>query len=126
MAKNIGEALRILNKIGTMSVDGMNLDSTNKVTSYVNHRFREEIIIPYVALDNNISFLLSKGEKEIITADGLTCKVIECQEKHICELEDKIKQLYNGIDCWSFIKRWYVTKKSMDSLHFIYLKLEKL
>lgn len=125
MAKNIGEALRLLNRMGEMNVDNINVDSTNDVISHINHRYREEVIIPYVALDNNISFLISKGEKKVITADGITCKVIELKEVHICELEEKINELYK-IDCWSFIKRWYSTKKTMDSLHFIYLKLKKL
>lgn len=125
MAKNIGDAIRLLNKMGTMNIEGINLDSTNSVTSYINHRYREELIVPYVGIDNNISFLLSKGKRKVVTADGFTCEVIECQEKHICELEDKIKELYNGMNCWEFLKRWWSTKKSMDSLHFVYLKLKK-
>lgn len=125
MAENIGEALRLFNQIGDMDVNGINMDSTNDVVSHINHRYKDEVCIPYVALTNNISFLTSKGAKRVITADGITCDVIECKEIHICELENKINELY-GIDCWSFIKRWWSTKKSMDSMHFIYLKLERI
>ncbi len=125
MAKNIGEALMLLNKMGTMNVEGMNLDNTNEVISHINHKYRDVVIVPYVAISDNITFLLNKGEKKVITADGFLCKVTKLKEYHICELEDKVRELYN-IDCWSFIKRWYMTRKSMDSLHFIMLNLEKV
>lgn len=125
MAENIGEALRLFNQIGDMDVNGINMDSTNDVVSHINHRYKDEVCIPYVAITNNIAFLTSKGNKQVITADGVTCNVIECKEIHICELEKKINELYH-IDCWAFIKRWYSTKKTMDSMHFIYLKLERI
>lgn len=125
MAKNIGEALSLLRNIGEIDIINMNMDNTNDVTSHINHKYREEIILPYVGISNNLDFLMCKGERNVVTADGFTCKVVECEEKHICELESKIRELY-GMDCWSFIKRWYSVKNTMDSFHFVVLKLQKL
>lgn len=124
MAKNIGDALVLLNRLGAMDINGINMDSTNKVISHINHKYREDVIVPYVAISNNIALLIGKGEKQIITADNIVCDVLDVQEVHICELENKVMDLYK-MDCWSFIKRWYTTKNTMDSLHFVCLKLKK-
>lgn len=92
---------------------------------HINHRYRDVIIIPYVGIDKSLTFMLDKSEKYILTADGARAKVVSWEEKHICELEDEIQRLYN-MDCWNYIKRWFkATKGSMDSMHFLILKLKK-
>ena len=124
MAETIGEALVLLQRLGG-DVVGMSLDNNNPTEHYVNHKFRNTIIIPFVCLHRNIDFVMSKGEKYILTADGIRAKVVSWEEKHICELEDEIQRLYN-IDCWNYIKRWHkATKGKMDSMHFLIIKLKK-
>ena len=92
---------------------------------FINHRFKEHLIMPYVGIkERNIDFLLDKKERHVVTSDRIRCKVINCKEKHICELEDEIRKIYN-LDAWAFIKRWHKACPYMDSMHFIVLDLKK-
>ena len=124
MAETIGEALVLLQRLGG-DVVGMSLDNNNPTDHYVNHKFRNTIIIPFAALHRNIDFVMNKGEKYILTADGIRSKVVSWEEKHILDLEDKVRELY-GIDLLRYLKSWYkATKGCMDSMHFLILKLKK-
>ena len=124
MAETIGEALVLLQRLGG-DVVGMSLDNNNPTEHNVLHKFKETMIVPYYAVTNNVSLVMSKGDHYVTTADGIHCKVVSWEEKHICELEDEIQRLYN-MDCWSYIKRWHkATKGRMDSMHFLILKLKK-
>ena len=124
MAETIGEALVLLQRLGG-DVVGMSLDNNNPTEHHVLHKFKETMILPYYAVTNNCSLIMSKGDHYVTTADGIHCKVVSWEEKHICELEDEIQRLYN-MDCWSYIKRWHkATKGCMDSMHFLILKLKK-
>ena len=124
MAETIGEALVLLQRLGG-DVVGMSLDNNNPTEHNVLHKFKETMILPYYAVTNNVSLFMSKGDHYVTTADGIHCKVVSWEEKHICELEDEIQRLYN-MDCWSYIKRWHkATKGCMDSMHFLILKLKK-
>lgn len=125
MAKSMIEALQMFQKIGFKEVISMSLDNNSKTTHSINHRFKECVIVPFVGLTNNIDFVMSKGEKEIVCADGVAAKVLEWKEVHICELEKDIQEIY-GISPWQFVCRWYNSEKRMDSMHFIKMKLEKL
>lgn len=124
MSKTIGESLLIIQRLGKFDITNMRIEGNNPTYHHINHKFRETIIVPYVAIENNISYLTNKGERYIIFADGIKGKVVESSEKHICELEEDIKKLY-GIDTWSFVKRWYQSDKAMDSMHFVVIKVEK-
>ena len=124
MAETIGEALVLLQRLGG-DVVGMSLDNNNPTEHNVLHKFKETMILPYYAVTNNCSLIMSKGKHYVTTADGIHCKIVSWEEKHICELEDEIQRLYN-MDCWSYIKRWHkATKGRMDSMHFLILKLKK-
>ena len=124
MAETIGEALVLLQRLGG-DVVGMSLDNNNPTEHHVLHKFKETMVVPYYAVTNNCSLIMSKGEHYVTTADGIHCKIVSWEEKHICELEDEIQRLYN-MDCWSYIKRWHkATKGCMDSMHFLILKLKK-
>ena len=124
MAETIGEALVLLQRLGG-DVVGMSLDNNNPTEHNVLHKFKETMVLPYYAVTNNVSLVMSKGDHYVTTADGIHCKVVSWEEKHICELEDEIQRLYN-MDCWSYIKRWHkATKGCMDSMHFLILKLKK-
>lgn len=123
MAKSIGEALMLLQEF-ECDITAMSLDNNNPTEHFVNHSFKQKIIVPFVGVTNNCSFVLSKGDHYITTADKIRCKVVNWNEKHICELEEEIQKLY-GIDAWSFVKRWYKSAPQMDSMHFLVLNLTK-
>ena len=125
MVKTIGEAIALFQRLGC-DIMSMNMDKNITTEHYVNHKFREApIIVPYCSVTNNVDWFMSNGDKYVTTADGVRCKVVSWEEKHICELEDEIQRLYN-MDCWSYIKRWHkATKGCMDSMHFLILKLKK-
>lgn len=122
MAKTMGEAIKLMAKVG--DVDDVESQVTDPVEAYVNHRFREEMILPYVGITPNIAFIMACGERYVTTTDGIHCKVVECEEKHICNLEEKIRTIY-GIEPYDFIRRWYKTCKAMDSMTFVHIKLKK-
>lgn len=124
MAKTIGEALMLMQKLGC-DIMSMNLDNNNPTEHRVNHRFKDRVIVPFACVTNNVDFIMSKGEHYITMADGIRCKVTDWRERHICELEKDIQELY-GIDMWSFICRWYKSYPHMDSMHFLDIKLEKV
>ena len=103
----------------------MNMNNTTPIEVRIDHRFKEEMIVPYCAIDNNVAFLLCKGERYLDTKDGLRCKVLSAEERHICDLEQDIYRLY-GKDAWSFIKIWHKYSKNSSSLIFIHLKVQKV
>lgn len=90
----------------------------------VNHRYKDVLIIPYAGIDKSLTFMLDKGDKYVLTADGIRAKVVSWEEKHICELEKLIREIYN-ISAWDMICKWYRYCKCMDSMHFLILKLKK-
>ena len=123
MAETIGEALRLLQKLGC-DIMSMSLDNNNPTEHYVNHKFKERMILPFVAVTSNIDLVMNKGDHYITTADNIRCKVVNWSEKHICELEEEIHKLY-GIDAWSFVKRWYKSAPQMGSMYFLVIDLKK-
>lgn len=89
------------------------------------HSFKEEVIVPMVALTNNYDFLIFENAEKILRlADGTECSVERYEEKHICDLEDDIKRLYN-VDAWSFIKRWHKYDAMMTNMMFLKIWLKK-
>lgn len=127
MAKNLGEALvllRILGQFDLLHLD-LNMEYKKDTVHYVAHKFREDIIIPYIALTENIDFLLCDGKKTIQTKDGVRCECVSYEHKHIFEMEEDIKTLY-GIETYDFLKRWYNFDHEMQSLYFIKMKLKKM
>lgn len=124
MAETIGEVLVLTQMLGG-DITGMSLDNNNPTEHNVLHKFKETMIVPYYAVTSNVSLVMSKGDHYVTTADGIHCKVVSWEEKHICELEEDVQRLYN-MDCWSYIKRWFkATQGCMDSMHFLILKLKK-
>lgn len=91
---------------------------------YINHRFKEHLILPYAGITDNCRFFFDKEEMHVITSDHIRCKVMNWEEKHICELEDEIRETYK-IDAWTFLKKWHKACPYMDSMHFIVLDLKK-
>ena len=125
MAKSIVEALEMFQRVGFKELVSMSLDNNGTTTHSINHRFKEEVVVPFVGITDNVNFIMSKGDKIVYCADGTHAKVIDWSDCHICTLEDDIQRIY-GIDTWPFIKRWYSSEKRMDSMTFIKMKLKKL
>ena len=118
------EAITELYRYFKTNIIDMNMNNTTPIEVRIDHRFKEEMIVPYCAIDNNVAFLLCKGERFLDTKDGLRCKVLSAEERHICDLEQDIYRLY-GKDAWSFIKIWHKYSKNSSSLIFIHLKVQK-
>ena len=92
---------------------------------HVNHKYKDTMIVPYASIVKSLTFMLDKGDKCIITADGIHCKVVSWEEKHILDLEDKVRELY-GIDLLRYRKSWHkATQGCMDSMHFLIIKMKK-
>ena len=94
-------------------------------TYQLKHRYREEVVVPYVAIGDNCQFILDEGDRYVYTADGMRCLVEKCEYKHIFELEGKIKEDYK-LDLLSFLKRWYDMDSNMQSMEMVVLKLKKI
>lgn len=126
MAKSWSEAMSLLSRLGEFRIIDVRFNMERNETSYhkIRHKFREEMIVPYIAVQNNIDFMLNKGERYLLTADGIKAKVTECKEVHVCELKDDIKRLYD-MDAWDYICRWYNAEKCINSLYFLHIKLRK-
>lgn len=125
MAKSIIEALSMLQRIDVNCIMDMSLDNNENSEHAINHRFREELIVPFVGITNNVNFIMSKGEKTIMCADGIKARLLDWKDLHICELENDIQDMY-GISAWDFVKRWFKTEKRMNSMTFIKMKLQRL
>lgn len=120
---NIKELAELINKF-KLDIANIRMESNEPSYHHVSHNYREEIIVPIIAIENNITFMINKGDRYIIFHDGVKAKVTEVQEKHICELEDDIQKLY-GISAWQFMTRWYQTYKGMSSMEFVVIKVRK-
>lgn len=123
----IGRAVKLLAMTtnSDMSITQMNMDSNMPTLHAITHSFKEELIIPYIGIEKNVQFFLGKGQKQVVTADGILANVKSIDEKHICDLEDDITRIY-GISPWEFIKRWRNANIGADSMIFAKLKLDKV
>lgn len=91
----------------------------------INHRFREEMILPICAIAGNIRFLLTQNTRYVETTDKVKCEVLEFSTANICALEEKVLSLYR-IPAWDFLKTWYKTyPNNLYSVEFVVLKLKK-
>lgn len=124
MAQTLGEAIRLLNRLGVFDITDMSMDNNSENTYNIAHRFQEEVIIPLLAIQNNCSFVMTQGERYLLFADKITAKVISWEDKNIVLLEEDIKRLYN-LDAWSFLKKWYRVYPQMTSLDFLHIKVGK-
>lgn len=124
MARSLAEAIQLLSKTFDTEIVDFRMDNNEPTYHRINHKFRETIIVPYIAIEHNLSFLTNKADRYVIYADGITAKVVETKEAHICELEDEIQKLY-GISSWQFMTRWYQTYKGMSSMEFVVIKVRK-
>lgn len=94
---------------------------------FVNHKYRDTMYVPYVAIRDNITFLcdMKNEERYVVTSDAVRAFVVSCKEIHICDLENAIQANY-GISAWQFLCTWHRAYPNMDAMHFVELKLRKL
>lgn len=92
---------------------------------YISHSFKEEIVVPYAAIQNNIQFFEARCNQRVVTADGVRCKVVWLEVKNICEYGDLIKSIY-ATEPWDFLCAWHKSKPDMMSLDFVNIRLRKL
>lgn len=92
----------------------------------VNHRYREEIIVPIVAIHKFVDFITTPlKDKNIITTDGVKCRVYKIYTENLCALEEKVLSLYQ-ISAWDFLKKWHsVYPDNLYSLEFVVMELSK-
>lgn len=117
--------MRLLALGNDINITNMTIDNNAPTLHAINHRYRDELLIPYMGIENNVQFFLSKGDKQVVTSDGIMAKVIWKEERHLCTLVDDIQRLYN-LSLQDFILRWYNADKRIDSMIFVHLKLSKL
>lgn len=104
--------------------------SSNEIKEHVfykvNHRYRDEMIVPIVAIHKSIDFITSPlKDKNIITTDGVKCRIAKIYTENLCALEEKVLSLYR-ISAWDFLKRWHsVYPDNLYSLEFVVMKLDK-
>lgn len=67
---------------------------------------------------------MCKGKKTVFTSDGIKASVVQWKELHLLEMESEIQRIYK-MSAWDFAKRWYSYDKCLQSMTFIYMKLEK-
>lgn len=90
----------------------------------VNHRYKDKMILPLIAVSNNIDFITTDNERYVVTADSVKCKVSFCCVRTLFQVEKDIEKIY-GISAWEFLKRWYGVYDYLSSLNFFVLELKK-
>lgn len=91
----------------------------------IRHTFKPKIILPNIGfIDSCLAFMLSEN-RTIVTSDGFKCNVTDLREKHLCELESEILEIYK-IDVWSWIKKWYGIDKGLLDFRMLVLELKKI
>ena len=108
-----------------LQIIDMDMNNATPIEVRVDHKYKDEMIVPYCAIDNNIAFLLCKGARYLDTKDGVKAKVLSAEERNICDIEADVQRLY-GKDAWSFIKIWHKYNPNTSSLFFVHLKLQKV
>lgn len=90
----------------------------------VNHRYREEMIVPVVAIHKFVDFITTPlRDQNIVTTDGVKCRVFKIYTENLCALEEKVLSLYR-ISAWDFLKKWYsVYPDNLYSLEFVVMEL---
>lgn len=90
------------------------------------HTFKDEILIPVLAISSNLEFLCNKGDKLIVTSDNVQATVKRYESVHILsdDATELVRRLYNT-DVYSFMRKWY-SVLDITSMGFLYMKLQKI
>ena len=96
------------------------------MTYYVNHKYREKIIVPLIAIERNVSFLCDDNDedKNIQTSDNVICGITDIKVSNILDLENEISTIYK-MGAYEYLKIWRGAYNNIDSLSFVMLKLKR-
>ena len=91
---------------------------------FIKHRFKEQIVIPYVGIYPNIFRLDEIVGKNAMTSDHKECTIAKVEEVHICEVEGIIYKLYN-MTIGEYLLKWYKIDKAMQSMYMYVITLKQ-
>ena len=95
------------------------------MTYYVNHKYREKIIVPLIAIERNVSFLCDDNDDKCIqTSDNVLCGITDIKVSNILDLENEISTIYK-MGAYEYLKIWRGAYNNIDSLSFVVLKLKR-
>ena len=96
------------------------------MTYYVNHKYREKIIVPLIAIERNVSFLCDNDDDDkcIQTSDNVLCEITDIKVSNIIDLENEISTIYK-MGTYEYLKIWRGVYNNLDSLSFVALKLKR-
>lgn len=97
---------------------------------YINCKFRDECIVPLLAVSPNYELLTTPEQlrfgAKMLTNDGIIAKIASCEVRDIFSLEDDIKRLYN-VDCWKYLSMWNkACDGQLNSLTLFHIHLTKV
>ena len=89
-------------------------------------KYREEVFVPLLAIENNMSFLEQKEYPNIITSEGIECKINKFLFVNPLSEQGRklIEDIYN-IPLQDFLIKWY-NSMPFDGLMFCWIKMEKI
>lgn len=95
-----------------------------QATHTISHAYKDEIIVPYSAVTNNIS--IEKGDG-VTTSDGVKATIESVLHLHMLskQAEQVSVRLYQ-ISPWGLMKQWYLRKVPIDSIVFLHIYLKKV
>lgn len=96
---------------------------------YINCKYRDEIIIPIIAISPNWEWHCMKDNEKkdslCLMKDGILAKVRMCETKTIFEFEKEIEEQYQ-VSPYEFLKRWYkATEMQLSSITMYHIWLKK-
>ena len=90
---------------------------------YINCKFRDECIVPLLAVRNNYDLITTPEQKRsgllIQTNDGVDAKILSCEVRDIFSLEADIKRLYK-VTMWN-----KACEGQLNSLTLFHIYLKK-
>ena len=90
---------------------------------YLNHRYRDFLIVPYIGISNNIEFL-QDNDRIDITNDKVEAEVVSCTINHFFSVLDLIEEHYK-MPPFDWLKTWYNLNKNLQSLDVLLITLKK-
>ena len=91
---------------------------------YLNHRYRDFVIVPYVGIADNLSFCFDDDDKTLITSDSVEAEVIKVETKHFFQATEIIEKEYK-MPAYEWLKSWYLANHSLNSLDVLLITLKR-
>lgn len=96
---------------------------------FINCKYREEIIVPLLAISPNWEYFNTPNSHKFgikaLMKDGVVAKVRGSETKTIFEFEEDIKRLYK-VEPYEWLKKWYSACDGMlSNLYLCHIYLNK-